>query len=164
MATKYQNNETTETAFFGAGCFWHIEEEFSKLEGVKETKVGYMGGKTGNPTYEEVCSNTTGHIETTKVIFNPEEISYKELLDKFWHIHNPTSKDAQGPDIGKQYRSVIFCTTEKQRTEARQSKAQAQKLFSNPIVTEIQNAKIFYLAEEYHQHYVKKHGVDTCRI
>jgi len=164
MATTYQNDKTAETAFFGAGCFWHIEEEFSKLKGVKETKVGYMGGKTGNPTYEEVCSGTTGHIETTKVIFGPKEISYLTLLDTFWKIHNPTSKDQQGPDIGRQYRSIIFYTTDKQKAEALSSKKQAQALFSSPIVTEIQKAPIFYPAEEYHQQYVKKHGVDACNV
>lgn len=147
-----------EKATFGAGCFWGVEEAFGKINGVKETAVGYMGGKLENPTYEDVCTNTTGHAEVVEVIYDPEKISYEDLLNKFWEIHDPTQVNRQGMDVGSQYRSVIFYHNEKQRKIAEKSKNdlnQSDK-YSKPIATEITKAKTFYRAEEYHQKYFKK--------
>jgi peptide-methionine (S)-S-oxide reductase len=147
-----------EKATFGAGCFWGVEEAFGKIDGVKETTVGYMGGKLENPTYEDVCTNTTGHAEVVEVIYDPEKISYEELLKKFWEIHDPTQVNRQGMDVGSQYRSVIFYHNEKQEKIAEKSKESLEKSgkYSKPLATEITKAKNFYRAEEYHQKYFKK--------
>ena len=155
-----------QKAAFAAGCFWHVEDEFSKLKGVVSAKSGYTGGKTKNPAYEEVCSGRTGHAEAVEITFNNKKISYKNLLEKFWEIHDPTSFHKQGPDIGSQYRSAIFYHDDKQKKEAEESKKQAQKNFDKPIVTEIVKAKEFYPAEEYHQKYYKKHPflVRACHV
>lgn len=147
-------------ATFGAGCFWHVEDLFSKTKGVTSTAVGYIGGQLPNPTYEEVCTDKTGHAEAVEVDYNPDEISYDELLKIFWENHNPTTLNRQGPDVGIQYRSAIFYHDEKQKEIAENSKQTLEKLdkYSLPIVTEIVPAPTFYKAEEYHQKYFKKHG------
>jgi len=148
-------------ATFGAGCFWHVEDLFSKTKGVKSTKVGYIGGQLPNPTYEEVCTDKTGHVEAVQVEYEPDEISYEELLDVFWNNHNPTTLNRQGPDIGIQYRSAIFYHNDEQKEIAEKSKQSLDKSsqFENPVVTEIVPTPIFYNAEEYHQQYFKKHGL-----
>ena len=151
-----------QTATFGAGCFWGVEATFQKIKGVKKTTVGYMGGKLKNPTYEQVCTNKTGHAEVIKIIYDPEQLSYEKLLEKFWKIHDPTQLNRQGPDIGTQYRSVIFYYNEKQKKLAEESKKQQQKKYSKKIVTEITPAKEFYPAEEYHQKYLQKHSRLSC--
>ncbi len=147
-------------ATFGAGCFWHVEDLLNKTKGVKSTSVGYIGGQLPNPTYEEVCTDKTGHAEAVEVDYDPKEISFEELLDVFWSNHNPTTLNRQGPDVGIQYRSAIFYHDEKQKEIAESSKQSLEKSgkFENPIVTEIVPAPIFYRAEEYHQKYFKKQG------
>ena len=148
-------------ATFGAGCFWHVEDLLSKTRGVKSTKVGYIGGRSSNPTYEEVCTDKTGHAEAVEVEYDPDEISYEELLSVFWSNHNPTTLNRQGPDIGVQYRSAIFYHNDEQKEIAKRSKQTLDKSgqFENPIVTEILPTCAFYKAEEYHQKYFKKHGL-----
>ncbi len=148
-------------ATFGAGCFWHVEDLLSKTKGVKSTKVGYIGGQLPNPTYEEVCTDKTGDAEAVEVEYDPDEISYEELLDVFWNNHNPTTLNRQGPDIGVQYRSAIFYHDDDQKEIAEKSKQTLDKSrkYENPIVTEIVPSPTFYGAEEYHQKYFKKHGL-----
>ncbi|HET9010113.1 MAG TPA: peptide-methionine (S)-S-oxide reductase MsrA [Nitrosarchaeum sp.] len=148
-------------ATFGAGCFWHVEDLLRKTKGVKSTQVGYIGGKLANPTYEEVCTDTTGHVEAVQVEYDPNEISYDELLNVFWSNHDPTSLNRQGPDIGNQYRSAIFFHNEEQKKIAQKSKEELEKSgkFQKRIVTEIVSAPEFYKAEEYHQKYFQKHGL-----
>ena len=147
-------------ATFGAGCFWHVEDLLSKTKGVKSTKVGYTGGNIPNPTYEDVCTDKTGHAEAVEVEYDPDEITFEDLLDVFWNNHNPTTLNRQGPDVGIQYRSAIFYHDEKQKEIAEKSKTELDKSgkFSDPIVTQIVPAPVFYNAEEYHQKYFKKHG------
>lgn len=153
-----------EKATFAAGCFWHVEEAFRHLKGVLSTTVGYTGGTIKNPTYEDVCTDTTGHAEVVEVTFDPNKISYKELLTVFWDVHDPTTKNRQGPDIGNQYRSAIFYHTEEQKKQAEQSKKNLEKTgkYKKKIVTEITQATTFYPAEEYHQQYLQKHGLAAC--
>ncbi|MEK6819787.1 MAG: peptide-methionine (S)-S-oxide reductase MsrA [Nanoarchaeota archaeon] len=146
----------TKTAIFAAGCFWHPEQVFSKVQGVISTEVGYIGGKMENPNYAKVCSGISGHVEATKIIFNPKKISYKDLLEIFWEVHNPTQKDRQGVDIGKQYNSVIFYIDLEQKEIAEKSKEEKQVEFGGKIATEIKKATKFYPAEEYHQKYFEK--------
>ncbi len=148
-------------ATFGAGCFWHVEDLFRKTKGVKSTKVGYTGGNLTNPTYEEVCTDRTGHAEAVEVEYDPNEISYDELLDVFWNNHDPTSLNRQGPDVGIQYRSSIFFHDESQKQAAQKSKEKLDSSgkFSKKIVTEIVPSPEFYKAEEYHQKYFQKHGI-----
>ena len=148
----------TEKATFGAGCFWNIEEIFAKTKGIIKTKVGYIGGKTKNPTYGKVCSGKTGHVEAVEVIFDKDKISYDGLLDIFWKIHNPTTKNRQGLDIGTQYNSVIFYYNKKQKEVAERSKKEIQKKSKKEIVTQIKKASNFWKAEEYHQKYIRKQG------
>ena len=147
-------------ATFGAGCFWHVEDLFRKTKGVKSTKVGYTGGNLANPTYEEVCTDRTGHAEAVEVEYNPDEISYDELLDVFWNNHDPTTLNRQGPDIGNQYRSSIFYHDDNQKQIAEKSKEKLNSSgkFSKEIVTEVVPSPEFYTAEEYHQKYFQKHG------
>lgn len=147
-------------ATFGAGCFWHVEDLLSKTKGVTSTKVGYIGGALPNPTYEEVCTDQTGHAEAVEVEYDPDEISYQELLDVFWNNHNPTTLNRQGPDIGNQYRSAIFYHDDEQKKIAENSKQTLEdsKRHKDPIVTQIVPAPTFYKAEEYHQKYFKKQG------
>jgi len=146
-----------ETAIFAAGCFWGVQKKFDLTSGVLETNVGYTGGHIDNPSYEDVCFQDTGHSEAIEIKYDPKIISYQELLDIFWKLHNPTTLNRQGPDIGEQYRSAIFYVNENQKTLAEESKkTMNEKIFSNKIVTEITEAKKFYLAEDYHQKYLKK--------
>ncbi len=154
------------TAMFGAGCFWGVEEAFRILEGVASTEVGFSGGTSENPTYEEVCSFDTHHAEVVRVIFDDEKISYTELLEVFWKNHNPTQKNRQGPDVGSQYRSVVFYYDEQQKNDAERSKQalEQSKKYSAPIATVIEQAGMFYKAEEYHQQYLAKRGKKGCRI
>ncbi len=146
----------TEKAVFGAGCFWGVEAEFRKVEGVIEVTSGYSGGHTENPAYGDVCSGATGHAEVIEVEYDPSKVSYEELLEVFWMEHDPTQLNRQGPDVGTQYRSVIFFLTPDQETAAHVSKEKAQERFKKPIVTEIRPASEFYRAEEYHQRYFEK--------
>lgn len=154
----------TETATFAAGCFWGVEAEFRKLPGVLKTTVGYTGGRTKNPGYEDVCSGLTGHAESVEVEYNPKVISYGKLLDIFWKMHDPTTMNRQGPDVGAQYRSAVFFHSTQQQLEAEAKKAQltASGSYRKPIVTEIVPAGPFYKAEEYHQRYLEKHGFASC--
>jgi peptide-methionine (S)-S-oxide reductase len=146
----------TEKAIFGAGCFWGVEAEFRKVEGVTEVTSGYSGGHTENPAYGDVCSGATGHAEVIEVEYDPSKVSYEELLELFWKEHDPTQLNRQGPDVGTQYRSVIFFVKPEQETAAHASKEKAQERFRKPIVTEIRPASEFYRAEEYHQRYFEK--------
>jgi peptide-methionine (S)-S-oxide reductase len=155
---------TEKKATFGAGCFWGVEAVFRQVEGVSATEVGYAGGRTEDPTYEEVCSHTTGHAEVVQVTYEPERVSYEELLDVFWGKHDPTQLNRQGWDIGDQYRSVIFFHDEEQREAAERSKAElnASGRYRKPIATTIEPAPPFYRAEEYHQRYLEKQGRASC--
>jgi peptide-methionine (S)-S-oxide reductase len=155
-----------EKATFGAGCFWHVEEVFRNARGVISTQVGYMGGSKENPAYEDVCSHTTGHAEVVEVTFDPSLISYDGLLRLFWDIHDPTQLNRQGPDVGSNYRSVIFYHTMEQAALARASlsREQASGRHGRPIVTEIVPAAVFWRAEEYHQQHVAKGGLSSCRL
>ncbi|MBV8727179.1 MAG: peptide-methionine (S)-S-oxide reductase MsrA [Candidatus Eremiobacteraeota bacterium] len=155
----------TEVATFGAGCFWGVEAAFRQLPGVIDAVSGYMGGTKENPTYEEVCTDRTGHAEVVQVTYDPQKVSYRELLDLFWRMHDPTTRNRQGPDVGTQYRSAIFYHTPEQQREALASKAalEAGGKYKRAIVTQIEPAQPFYRAEEYHQRYNEKHGV-SCHI
>lgn len=156
----------TERATFAAGCFWGVEAAFSQIKGVVRTTVGYTGGITKNPTYKTVCSGTTGHAEAVEVEYNPEQVTYDRLLDLFWKIHNPTSFNRQGPDVGYQYRSAIFYHGAQQQDQARSSmeKLGTSGTVSGPIVTQLAAATEFYAAEEYHQKYYEKHGGKSCHL
>ena len=156
----------TEKATFGAGCFWGVEETFRKLPGVTETAVGYAGGTTLNPTYRDVCGHNTGHAEVVEVDFDSSQIAYETLLDVFWQNHNPTQLNRQGPDVGDQYRSVIFYHSDSQKTAAETLKTKLAESgkFSRPIVTIIEPAPQFYRAEEYHQKYLEKRGASHCAV
>lgn len=157
---------STEKATFGAGCFWGVEALFRQIDGVKDAAVGYAGGKTENPTYEDVCSDTTGHAEVVEVTFDPAEVSYEALLDLFWRNHDPTTRNRQGPDVGSQYRSVVFYHSPEQKlaAEAKLAELENSGRFHRPIVTQIEPAPTFYRAEEYHQQYLAKHGRTHCAI
>ena len=146
----------TEYATFGAGCFWHVEESFRAVDGVVDAAVGYEGGDVDNPTYEQVCTGTTGHVEVTRVEFDPERVAYEDLVRKYFEIHDPTQLNRQGPDVGFQYRSVIFTHSPEQADAARRVLEQEQVRFKAPIVTTIEEAKPFWRAEEYHQCYLQK--------
>jgi peptide-methionine (S)-S-oxide reductase len=149
-------------ATFGAGCFWGVEATFRRLAGVRSTAVGYAGGSVENPTYKQVCTDTTGHAEVVEVTFDPEVISYRDLLEVFWDNHNPMTLNYQGPDYGTQYRSAIFFHSPEQQAEAQASKTAAQARFPRPIVTEITPAPTFWPAEDYHQQYLEKRGLASC--
>jgi peptide-methionine (S)-S-oxide reductase len=149
-------------ATFGAGCFWGVEAAFRQLEGVTKTRVGYAGGTLENPTYEDVCSHTTGHAEVVEVTYEPDQVSYERLLDVFWRKHDPTQLNRQGWDVGDQYRSVIFFHDDEQQEAALRSKAGEQANWRAPIVTQIEPAPTFYEAEDYHQQYLEKRGRSTC--
>ena len=148
----------TQQAAFAAGCFWGIEKEFRQVKGVINTAVGYSGGQTKNPTYEQVCTGKTGHAETVLVEFDPALVAYDQLLDTFWNLHDPTTLNRQGPDVGEQYRSIIFYHNEEQKKAALASRDKKQKGLSQPIVTEIIPAVDLWRAEEHHQRYFDKHG------
>jgi peptide-methionine (S)-S-oxide reductase len=155
-----------QKATFGAGCFWGVEAAFRELKGVVSTSVGYMGGTLENPTYEDVCTDRTGHAEVVEVLYDPAHISYEDLLDVFWKIHDPTTLNRQGPDRGTQYRSVIFYHTPEQEAAARASKERLRQSgrFKRDIVTQIEPAVTFWRAEEYHQQYYEKTGRRSCRF
>ena len=152
----------TKKATFGAGCFWGVEAAFRQVEGVTATRVGYSGGTLDNPTYEDVCSHTTGHAEVVEVTYDPEKVSYDELLEVFWRKHDPTQLNRQGWDIGDNYRSVVFVHDDEQRDAAVRSKEREQANWRAPIVTQIEPAQTFYPAEEHHQQYLEKRGRATC--
>lgn len=154
--------DNLKLATFGAGCFWGVEEAFRTLPGVIKTTVGYTGGKIKNPTYEQVCSGTTGHTEVLQLKYDPKKISYQELLKKFWEIHDPTQMNRQGPDVGEQYRSVIFFHDQEQEKIAKESLENEQKKINKKIATAIELAPEFYKAEEYHQKYILKTGKKVC--
>jgi peptide-methionine (S)-S-oxide reductase len=153
-------------ATFAAGCFWGVEATFRQLPGVTGTRVGYIGGKTVNPTYKDVCTDNTGHAEAVEVEYDPAKINYDQLLQVFWENHDPTQLNRQGPDWGTQYRSAIFFHSPEQEAKAKQSKEQLEKSrrFSKPIVTQIVPAVTFYEAEDYHQQYLEKRGLASCHI
>ena len=155
-----------EKATFGAGCFWGVESAFRAVEGVISATSGYSGGTKENPTYEEVCAGATGHAEVVEVDFDSDSVSYEDLLAEFWKIHDPTTPNRQGPDVGTQYRSAIFTHSPEQEKAAVESKNRLDERdnYSNPIVTEITEASEFYRAEEYHQRYFEKHGIEYCPV
>ncbi len=155
LAQKGGTMKQTEQATFGGGCFWCMEAIFERLDGVLSVEAGYTGGYKANPTYEEVCSGTTGHAEVAQITYDPTKISYEQLLEMFWKAHDPTTLNRQGADVGTQYRSVIFFHNEQQKLLAEHSRATAQKYYEDPIVTEIQPLDKFYKAENYHQDYYK---------
>ena len=157
---------TTETALFGAGCFWGVEATFMKIPGVIDATSGYAGGKVPNATYKQVCTDQTGHAEVVQVKFDPSKVSYQTLVEKFFKLHDPTQVDRQGPDYGSQYRSAIFFYSPEQQKVADQVKQTltASGKYKRPIATEISKAAEFYRAEEYHQRYLEKHGLDNCHI
>jgi peptide-methionine (S)-S-oxide reductase len=171
-STAYRRTAMTEqeeygTATFGAGCFWGVEEAFRTRDGVVKTAAGYMGGTVKNPAYEQVCSGETGHAEVVQVTYDPAKISYRQLLDIFWSVHNPTQLNRQGPDIGPNYRSVIFYHDPEQGKIARKSKIDVEtsgRFGFGKVVTQIQPAGEFYRAEEYHQQYFAKRGRGHCHI
>jgi peptide-methionine (S)-S-oxide reductase len=156
--------EALEKATFAAGCFWGVEATFRQLAGVKSTQVGYTGGTLKNPSYEDVCTDRTGHAEAIEITFDPQVVSYRDLLEVFWENHNPTTLNRQGPDYGTQYRSAIFFHSPQQEAEAKASRDAAQSRFSRRIVTEIVPAAEFWRAEEYHQQYLEKRGLAHCHI
>jgi peptide-methionine (S)-S-oxide reductase len=153
-------------ATFGAGCFWGVEAEFRRVKGVKATAVGYSGGTLKNPTYKDVCTDRTGHAEVVQVEYDPDAVSYDDLLNVFWENHDPTTLNRQGPDVGTQYRSVIFFHTPEQEAAARASKERLEKSgrFRRPIVTQIEPAAELWRAEDYHQQYLEKRGLASCHI
>jgi peptide-methionine (S)-S-oxide reductase len=154
----------TEQATFAAGCFWQVEIDFANTPGVLTTMVGYTGGQTDSPSYEEVCTGRTGHAEAVHLTFDPDQVSYAQLLDVFFGLHDPTQVNRQGPDVGHQYRSAIFFHSPEQEREAIAAKERAATEYRNPVVTEIVPAGPFYLAEDYHQRYLEKRGMATCPV
>lgn len=156
---------TNETAIFAAGCFWGVEYVFRRVPGVLDVEVGYTGGITSNPTYQDVCSHTTGHAEAVRVTFDPERVSFDQLLEVFWAMHDPTQVNRQGPDVGDQYRSAVFALSAEQQSQAEASKERAQTRSSRPIATQIVAASAFYPAEDYHQAYYEKNGhLPYCHV
>ena len=154
-----------ESVVLGAGCFWGVEYVFERVPGVVSTEVGYAGGSTDHPTYRQVCSHATGHAEVARVTFDPEVVSFEQLLEVFWAMHDPTQLDRQGPDVGDQYRSVIFTDSERQRAAAEASKARAQERFDRPIATQVEPAVPFWPGEDYHQRYYDKNGHEPyCHV
>lgn len=149
-------------ATFGAGCFWGVEAAFRRLDGVLATRVGYAGGTVPNPTYEQVCTDRTGHAEVVEVTFDDEVVPYEQLLAVFWAEHDPTQLNRQGPDVGTQYRSVVFAHGDQQRRAAEASRARVQERLARPVVTQIEDAPPFWEAEDYHQRYLEKRGLASC--
>jgi peptide-methionine (S)-S-oxide reductase len=158
VAQKMNTTNVTELATLGAGCFWCVEAVFERLDGVKSVTSGYAGGKSANPTYDEVCTGASGHAEVAQIEFDPKKISFDKLLETYWESHDPTTLNRQGADRGTQYRSVIFYHSEAQKAAAEKSKQEAQALFPSPIVTEISPLPKFYKAENYHQDYFRNHS------
>lgn len=155
-----------ETATFGAGCFWGVEARFRQVPGVLDTAVGFMGGSKDNPSYQEVCTDRTGHAEVVQVTFDPAKVTYVQLLKVFWEVHDPTQLNRQGPDVGTQYRSAIFFHSEQQKTaaEAALRELEASGAYTEPVATEIVPAGTFWRAEEYHQRYLEKRGLGRCHL
>ena len=151
-------------ATFGAGCFWGVEVAFRQVQGGSDAAVGYCGGTLENPTYQDVCTGTTGHAEVVEVEFDPDQVAFETLLDLFWQCHDPTTLNRQGPDVGTQYRSAIFFHSPEQQQVAEVSRAAAQERIPRPIATEITEASTFYRAEEYHQQYLEKRGLGSCHL
>jgi peptide-methionine (S)-S-oxide reductase len=160
------NNTENKKAVFAAGCFWGVESTFQQMDGVKSTTVGYIGGKVKNPSYELVCTGLTGHAEAVEVVYNPNEVTFEKLLDTFFELHDPTTLNRQGPDIGTQYRSAAYFSNddEKQIIESKINALNESGKFTSKIVTEIEAISDFYNAEDYHQDYYKKRGIDGCAI
>ena len=156
LSQTVKTNETTETITLGAGCFWCTEAVFQQIPGVVSVKPGYMGGTTKNPTYDDICTGTTGHAEVAQVLFDPKKVTLDRILEVFWNAHDPTTLNRQGADVGTQYRSAIFYENDAQKQAAAKSKAAAAKEFTKPIVTEITKASTFYVAENYHHDYYKR--------
>lgn len=154
---------STQTATFAAGCFWGVEAAFHRIPGVIDAVSGYTGGRTANPTYKEVCTDRTGHAEAVEVTFDPAVVSYGQLLDAFWKIHDPTQVNRQGPDVGTQYRSAIFAHSPEQAAEATASRDREQAKYDKPIATQIEPAPVFYRAEEYHQRYFERNP-GACHV
>ena len=154
----------TEKATFGAGCFWQVEVEYRNTPGVTDVSVGYEGGNLEQPTYEQVCTDRTGHAEVVEVDFDPDEVPYEQLVERFFELHDPTQVNRQGPDVGSQYRSAVFFHSPEQRDAAEAVKERAQANFKKPVVTEIEPATTFWRAEDYHQRYLEKRGLATCAI
>jgi peptide-methionine (S)-S-oxide reductase len=154
----------TQTATFAAGCFWGVEADFRDIPGVLDAQAGYTGGTTPDPSYRAVCTGTTGHAEAVRVTFDADQVSYVTLVDAFWALHDPTQLNRQGPDVGTQYRSAVFYHDEAQRAAAEASKARAQTRFARPIVTQVLPEQAFFRAEDYHQRYLEKQGLRSCRI
>lgn len=165
-ANHAQGASEMEKATFGAGCFWGVEAAFRQVKGVVSTTVGYSGGTVQEPTYKEVCTDRTGHAEVVEVVYDPSKVSYEKLLDVFWSAHDPTQLNRQGPDVGTQYRSVVFFHTPQQEAAAKASKEKLERagVYKRPIVTEIVPAADFYRAEEYHQQYLEKRGLSQCHL
>lgn len=159
-------NTKLEKATFGAGCFWGVEAAYRQIKGVTATAVGFSGGNYDNPSYQDVCTGRTGHAEVVEVTYDPTRVSYETLLKVFWENHDPTTLNRQGPDIGTQYRSAIFYHTQEQKAAAIASKEQLENAhrYRRPIVTQIESATRFYMAEDYHQQYLEKRGLSTCHI
>lgn len=154
----------SQTALFAAGCFWGVQFYFDQVPGVIRTEVGYTGGHTVNPTYEQVCSHTTGHAEAVLIEFDPAKVTFEVLVKQFFRMHDPTQLNRQGPDVGDSYRSAIFYFNDEQKRVAQEQKKQAQASWEKPIVTEVSKADIFYPAEDYHQKYAEKTGRGMCHI
>ena len=165
-ARTMNKTTTVEKATFAAGCFWGVEAEFRQIKGVVSTQVGYTGGRTANPSYEDVCTDRTGHAEAVEVTYDPSRVKYEDLLHVFWTNHDPTTLNRQGPDVGEQYRSAIFFHSPAQEAAAKASKAalESEHRYKRPITTQILAAGPFYRAEEYHQQYLEKRGLSTCHI
>jgi peptide-methionine (S)-S-oxide reductase len=165
-ADDNKESKVTEKATFAAGCFWGVEAAFWNVDGVLSTTVGYTGGTTLNPSYEQVCTGRTGHAEAVEVVYDPERVGYADLLETFWASHDPTTMNRQGPDVGTQYRSAIFVHDDAQKKAALESREKLEESgrFRRPIVTEITPASEFFRAEEYHQKYFDKHGIASCPI
>jgi peptide-methionine (S)-S-oxide reductase len=153
-----------QTAIFAAGCFWGVEADFRDIPGVLDAEAGYTGGSTETPTYREVCSGATGHAEAVRVTFDADAVAYETLLEAFWSLHDPTQHNRQGPDVGTQYRSAIFYTSDAQRAAAEAGKTRAQTRFNRPIATQVLPERPFFRAEDYHQRYLEKQGLRHCRI
>jgi peptide-methionine (S)-S-oxide reductase len=154
----------TKKATFGGGCFWGVEVAFRNIDGVKDAIAGYTGGSAERPSYQEVCTGHTGHAEAVEVTYDPSEVSYDELLDAFWELHDPTQLNRQGPDVGTQYRSAIFVHDEEQREAATAARERVQARIGRPVVTEVVDAGPFWRAEDYHQRYLEKRGLATCKV
>ena len=165
-AAAKKEDSKMQKATFGGGCFWGVEAAFRQIKGVTSTAVGYAGGTTANPTYKDVCTDQTGHAEVVEVTYDPEKVKYEQLLEVFWSSHNPTQLNRQGPDVGTQYRSVIFFHDAAQEAAAKASLEKLQKSgkYQHSIVTQIIQAGTFYMAEDYHQQYLEKRGLSKCHL